>query len=63
MISNRTAREDVIREFSGRYAAVHAAHELRQAAELARWVFEIDQVTAARSAALAAVQEKVPCAT
>jgi hypothetical protein len=42
MISNRTAREDVIREFSGRYAAVHAAHELRQAAELARWVFEID---------------------
>ena len=57
MISNRTAAEDVIREFSGRYAAAHARHDANQAAERARWIGEIDQISEARRAALAAVSD------
>ena len=47
MISNRTACEDAIRERSGLYAAAHARHEANQAAEIRRWVAEIDQITEA----------------
>lgn len=36
------------------YAAVHAAHALRQAAEQARWIASIDEVTAGFAPALAA---------
>jgi hypothetical protein len=50
MISNRTAREDAIRERSDAYAAAHARHEGNQAAEIRRWVAEIDQITDAYQA-------------
>ena len=53
MISNRTAREDAIRERSDAYAAVHARHAARQQAERDRWIAEIDQVTAAYAARVA----------
>ena len=53
MISNRTARDDAIREGSDAYAAVHAWHAANQAAEIRRWVAEIDQVTEAYKARVA----------
>jgi hypothetical protein len=46
MESNRTPREDALRQRSVAYAAVHARHEAAQAAELARWAAELDTVTA-----------------
>ena len=53
MISNRTSREDAIRERSGAYAAAHARHEAAQAAEIRRWVAEIDEITGAYAARVA----------
>ena len=53
MISNRTAREDAIRERSDAYAAVHARHAANQAAEIRRWVAEMNQVTEAYKARVA----------
>ena len=53
MISNRTPREDTIRERSDAYAAAHARHEENQAAEIRRWVTEIDQITEAYKARVA----------
>jgi hypothetical protein len=54
VISDRTPRERVIWEFSGQYAAAHARHEANAAAERARWMAEIDQISDARRRALAA---------
>ena len=53
MISNRTAREDAIRERSEAYAAAHARHAANQEAERRCWITEIDQITAAYAARVA----------
>ena len=49
----RDPREVALRERRDDYAAVHAAHYARQAAERHRWIVALDQVTDAYRARVA----------
>ena len=53
----RSPREVALRERRDAYAAVHAAHNARQAAERKRWIAGLDEVTGAYRARVAIVPE------
>lgn len=53
----RSPREVALRERRDAYAAVHAAHTARQAAERRRWIADLDQITGAYQARVAIVPE------
>jgi len=51
-------REVALRERRDDYAAIHAAHYARQAAERHRWIAALDQVTDAYRARVAIVPKE-----
>lgn len=53
----QSERNRLLAQRSQAYAAVHAEHVRRQAAEQARWVMEVDGVTAGFAQALAAADD------
>ena len=50
-------REVALRERRDAYAAVHAAHNARQAAERRRWIADLDQITSVYRTRVAIVPE------
>jgi hypothetical protein len=54
----RDPREVALRQRRDDYAAVHAAHYARQAAERHRWIAALDQVTDAYRARVAIVPKE-----
>jgi hypothetical protein len=53
----QSERNQLLAQRSRAYAAVHAEHARRQAAEQQRWITEVDGVTAGFGQALAAADD------